>query len=64
LAGWYLALGHLITGVVLCITVIGIPFGIASFKMAAAALRPMGRDVVRRHAPDRRAEIAIGGTAR
>jgi len=64
LGGWYLALGHLITGVVLCITVIGIPFGIASFKMAAAALRPMGRDVVRRHAPDRRAEIAIGGTAR
>jgi uncharacterized membrane protein YccF (DUF307 family) len=48
LGGWYLALGHLLTGVLLCLTIIGIPLGIASFKMAGAAVRPVGREVVRR----------------
>ena len=33
LAGWWLALGHLVTGVALCLTIIGIPLGVASFKM-------------------------------
>src|SRR3954451_15132469 len=33
LCGWWLALGHIITGVALCITIIGIPFGIANFKL-------------------------------
>ena len=47
LAGWWLALGHLITGVALCLTIIGIPLGIADFKMAGAALVPFGRQVVR-----------------
>ena len=46
LAGWWLALEHLLVGVLLCITIIGIPLGLASFKMAAAAIRPMGRTVV------------------
>ncbi len=46
LAGWWLALGHLITGIVLCLTIIGIPLGIASFKMAGAALVPFGREIV------------------
>src|SRR6478672_10229876 len=46
LAGWWLALGHLITGVVLCLTIIGIPLGIADIKMAGAALVPFGRKVV------------------
>jgi uncharacterized membrane protein YccF (DUF307 family) len=45
-AGWWLALGHLITGVFLCITLIGIPLGIASFKMAGAALVPFGKEIV------------------
>jgi uncharacterized membrane protein YccF (DUF307 family) len=46
LAGWWLALGHVITGIVLCITIIGIPLGIASFKMAGAALVPFGKEIV------------------
>jgi uncharacterized membrane protein YccF (DUF307 family) len=47
LAGWWLALAHLITGLLLCLTIIGIPLGIASFKMAGAALVPFGKQVVR-----------------
>jgi uncharacterized membrane protein YccF (DUF307 family) len=47
LAGWWLALGHLFTGIVLCITIIGIPLGVASFKMAGAALVPFGREIVK-----------------
>jgi uncharacterized membrane protein YccF (DUF307 family) len=47
LAGWWLALGHLITGIILCLTIIGIPLGIASFKMAGAALVPFGKEIVR-----------------
>jgi uncharacterized membrane protein YccF (DUF307 family) len=49
LAGWWLALGHILTGIALCLTIIGIPLGIADFKMAGAALVPFGRTVVRAH---------------
>lgn len=46
LAGWWLALGHVLTGIALCLTIIGIPLGIADIKMAGAALVPFGRRVV------------------
>jgi len=46
LAGWWLALGHLFTGIALCLTIIGIPLGVADFKMAGAALVPFGKRVV------------------
>jgi uncharacterized membrane protein YccF (DUF307 family) len=46
LFGWWLALGHLITGVALCITVIGIPLGLANFKLIPVSLTPLGRDIV------------------
>lgn len=46
LAGWWLALGHLITGLLLCLTIIGIPFGIANFKLIPVSLLPLGRRVV------------------
>ncbi|MFN5721844.1 MAG: YccF domain-containing protein [Bradyrhizobium sp.] len=46
LAGWWLALGHLVTGVILCLTIIGIPFGIQSFKLAALAMAPLAREIV------------------
>ena len=46
LAGWWLALGHLLTGVALCLTIIGIPLGVADIKMAGAALVPFGRQIV------------------
>ncbi len=51
LAGIWLAIGHVITGVLLCITIIGIPFGVASFKLAGLALVPFGKTVVRAGAP-------------
>jgi uncharacterized membrane protein YccF (DUF307 family) len=47
LAGWWLALEHLILGALLCLTIIGIPLGVGSFKMAGAALVPFGRRVVK-----------------
>lgn len=47
LAGWWLALEHLLAGILLCLTIIGIPLGVASFKMAGAALVPFGKTVVR-----------------
>jgi len=46
LAGWWLALGHLITGIVQCVTIIGIPLGLANFKLIPISLTPLGRDVV------------------
>jgi uncharacterized membrane protein YccF (DUF307 family) len=45
-AGLWLALAHVVAGVLLCLTLIGIPFGIASFKMAVLALAPFGKRVV------------------
>ncbi len=45
-AGWWLALAHLAFGLLLCLTIIGIPFGIASFKMVPLAIVPLGRRVV------------------
>jgi uncharacterized membrane protein YccF (DUF307 family) len=51
LAGFWLALGHVLTGLLLCITIIGIPFGIASFKLAGLALVPFGKVVVRAGEP-------------
>lgn len=45
-AGWWLALAHLAFGLLLCLTIIGIPFGVASFKMVPLAVVPLGRRVV------------------
>lgn len=47
LAGWYFALGYLFTGVIFCITIIGIPFGRQFFKMAHFVLLPLGNDFVK-----------------
>jgi uncharacterized membrane protein YccF (DUF307 family) len=46
LAGWWLALAHIVAGIAQCLTIIGIPFGIANFKLVPAALWPLGREVV------------------
>jgi uncharacterized membrane protein YccF (DUF307 family) len=46
LAGWWLALGHLITAVLLAVTIIGIPFAWAHLKLAGIALWPIGRMIV------------------
>lgn len=44
--GFLIVLGYLIGGVVLCITIVGIPFGIQSFKLARAVAAPFGTRVV------------------
>ena len=46
LFGWWLCLLHIATGIAQCVTIIGIPVGIANFKIAAIALWPVGRRVV------------------
>jgi uncharacterized membrane protein YccF (DUF307 family) len=46
LAGLWIAIGHVVTGFLLCLTIIGIPFGIANFKLAFVALAPVGKDIV------------------
>jgi uncharacterized membrane protein YccF (DUF307 family) len=46
LFGWELALGHLITGAALCITIIGIPLGLANFKIIPISLVPLGVRIV------------------
>jgi uncharacterized membrane protein YccF (DUF307 family) len=58
LSGIWLALGYALAGVVMCILIITIPFGIASFRLAAYVLWPFGRTVVRR--PDAGAASTIG----
>jgi uncharacterized membrane protein YccF (DUF307 family) len=46
LAGWWLALGHLITAILLAVTIIGIPFAWAHLKLAGIALWPIGKEIV------------------
>ena len=46
LAGWWLALAHLITGIMLAITIVGIPFAWAHVKLAGLALWPIGKMIV------------------
>lgn len=45
-AGWWLALGHIISGIALFITIIGIPLALADFKMVPISLMPLGKDIV------------------
>ena len=46
LAGWWLALAHLVTAILLAITIIGIPFAWAHLKLAGLALWPIGKMIV------------------
>jgi uncharacterized membrane protein YccF (DUF307 family) len=46
LAGWWLALGHVIAAVLLAVTIIGIPFAWAHLKLAGIALWPIGKVIV------------------
>jgi uncharacterized membrane protein YccF (DUF307 family) len=47
LFGWWLALGHVTTGIALCCTIIGIPLGLANFKLIPISLTPLGIKIVR-----------------
>src|SRR5664280_2603321 len=51
LAGLWMAIAHIITGLALCITIIGIPLGVADVKLAAVAIAPLGKDIVRTDDP-------------
>ena len=46
LAGIWLAIGHLTTGIAMCITIIGIPLGLASFKLIPISFMPLGVEIV------------------
>jgi uncharacterized membrane protein YccF (DUF307 family) len=46
LFGWEIFLAHLTAGLVLCITIVGIPFGVQAFKLSVLALWPFGRSIV------------------
>ncbi len=50
-AGWWLALLHIVAGIGFCLTIVGIPFGVASFKLAVVGLFPLGKRVVDAGAP-------------
>jgi uncharacterized membrane protein YccF (DUF307 family) len=51
LAGWWLAIGHLILAIMLAITIIGLPFAWAHLKLAGASLAPVGKEIVERGRP-------------
>jgi uncharacterized membrane protein YccF (DUF307 family) len=59
LAGWWLALGHLISGIALCITIIGIPLGLANFKLIPVTFTPLGREIVDIHSPAAMTGVAV-----
>ena len=46
LIGIWLAIGHVISGILCCITIIGIPFGIQHFKLVTISLMPIGMTIV------------------
>ena len=51
LGGFIVVLAYLLGGIVLCLTIIGIPFGIACFKLAGLALAPFGREIREKEPP-------------
>jgi uncharacterized membrane protein YccF (DUF307 family) len=59
LAGWWLALAHLVSGVLMCLTIIGIPLGLANFKLIPVSLVPFGREIVDLDEAERRGLPAV-----
>ena len=51
LGGFIVVIAYLIGGILLCLTIIGIPFGIACFKLAGLALAPFGREIREKEPP-------------
>ncbi|HEY9470609.1 MAG TPA: YccF domain-containing protein [Propionibacteriaceae bacterium] len=56
-AGWWLALTHIATGILLCLTIIGIPMAIANFKLIEVSLMPLGKQIVRK--PTRSIQLPV-----
>jgi uncharacterized membrane protein YccF (DUF307 family) len=46
LAGLWMAIAHVVLGILLCVTIIGIPLGLGNFKLAAVAIAPLGKEIV------------------
>jgi uncharacterized membrane protein YccF (DUF307 family) len=46
LIGWWLAVGHFTSGIALCVTIIGLPLGIANFKLIPISLVPLGVQII------------------
>lgn len=61
--GVWLALAHVAAGVLLCVTIVGIPLGVASFRMTGLALAPFGKRVVPRHEVVHVAVLTVGRSA-
>jgi uncharacterized membrane protein YccF (DUF307 family) len=59
LFGLAIAITHVVLGVLLCVTIIGIPLGVGNFKLAAVAIAPLGKDIVRTSDP----RAALGGVS-
>jgi uncharacterized membrane protein YccF (DUF307 family) len=51
LVGLWMAVAHVILGVLLCLTIIGIPLGLGNFKLAAVAIAPLGKEIVSANDP-------------
>ena len=51
LSGFWLALEHAVLGLLLCLTIIGIPLGLGNFKLIPLAIAPFGRDIVKKGQP-------------
>ncbi|MHB1518680.1 MAG: YccF domain-containing protein [Acidimicrobiales bacterium] len=51
LAGLWMAIVHIVTGLLLCLTIVGIPLAVADFKLAVVAVAPLGKDIVRTDDP-------------
>jgi uncharacterized membrane protein YccF (DUF307 family) len=49
IAGVWIAIGYIAAGVVLCLTLVGVPFGIIAFKLAAVSIMPLGKSIVPAH---------------
>ncbi len=58
-AGIWLAIGHIVTGALLCLTIIGIPLGIANFKLVPVSLLPLGARIVDARMVDGGAYVAV-----
>jgi len=51
LGGFIVVVGYLLGAILLCITIVGIPFGIQCFKLAGLALAPFGREIREKEPP-------------
>ena len=51
LAGVWIAIAHVFLGLLLCLTIVGIPLGLGNFKLAAVAIAPLGKEIVSTNDP-------------